>query len=232
MKQFLTILFLSTSLLALAQNEGTLRLYFTPAAEAVTIDGELMEYGNSAKLKPGKYFVQAWHPNKALLDTIIEIKAGETQSFFYRFENSETYIAHLEKSQTYSNQKLLHFGLPAASTALVGAALVFTYVKGKQTYDETQEKYEQYKYASYDMNLRKSEFEESQKKYRAYYYAQFAEYAALAVSSYFLYKGIKWLKKNPKPVLENDKNPLTIDKVGFMPNQYGGYGMGLVIKLN
>lgn len=232
MKKILTILCLSASFLALAQNEGTLRLYLTPAAEAVTIDGELMEFGNTAKLKPGKYFVQAWCPNKKLLDTIIEIKAGEIQSFFYRFENSEAYSAHLAVAQAYSKQKLLNFGLPAASTVLVGATLVFTYVKGKNLHDETQEKYEQYKYASYDMSFHKAEFEKSQKKYRGYYYAQFVEYTALAVSSYFLYKGIKWLKKNPKPELEKDKNPFTLDKVGFMPNQYGGYGLGLVIKLD
>lgn len=232
MKKILIILLLSTSFLALAQNEGTLRLYLTPAAEAVTIDGELMEYGNSVKLKPGKYFVQAWCPNKAVLDTIIEIKAGETQSFFYRFENSATYKAHLAVAETYSKKKLLHVGLPATTTVLVGAALVFTYIKGKQVHDETEDKYQQYKYAGYDLSFRKSEFEKSQKKYRGYYYAQFAEYTALAVSSYFLYKGIKWLKKNPRPELEKDKNPFTLDKVGFLPNQYGGYGLGLVIKLN
>ncbi len=232
MKKVLTILLLNLSLMALAQNEGTLRLYLTPAAEAVTIDGELMEYGNTAKLKPGKYFVQAWCPNKTLLDTIIEIKASETVSFFYRFENSPAYIAYLKESQSYSKQKLLNLGLPAATTVLIGGALVYTYIKGKNLQEEAEKNYELYRYAGYDMNVRKTIFEESQKKYRGYYYAQFAEYAALAVSSYFLYRGIKWLKKNPGPELKKDKNPFTIDKVGFVPNQYGGYGLGLVIKLD
>lgn len=232
MKKTLTILLLSLSLLAFAQNEGTLRLYLTPAAEAVTIDGELLEYGNTAKLKPGKYFVQAWCPNKALLDTVIEIKAGEIQSFFYRFENSDTYESYLQNSKAYGKERNLHFAIPLSTTAIIGGALVFTYLKGKQLQDEAESNYELYKYAGYDIKDRKAAFEESQKKYRGYYYAQFVEYAALAASSYFLYKGIKWLKDNPKPKLEKDKNPFTIDKVGFAPNQYGGYGLGLVIKLD
>ena len=232
MKKILTILLLSLSLLAFAQNEGTLRLYLTPAAEAVTIDGELMDFGNTAKLKPGKYFVQAWCPNKAILDTVLEIKAGETLNFFYRFENSSRYIAQLEESSKYSKQKLLHVSLPATTTALIGGALVYTYLQGKKLQDEAESNYELYKYAGYDLNERKATFEESQKKYRNFYYAQFVEYAALAASSYFLYKGIKWLKNNPKPDFEKDKNPFTIDQVGFLPNKYGGYGLGLVIKLD
>jgi len=232
MKKILTALILSTSLLAFAQNEGTLRLYLTPPAEAVTIDGELMEFGNSAKLKPGKYFVQAWCPNKTVLDTVIEIKAGEILSFFYRFENSPAYIAYLDESNEYSKQRLIHFGLPAATTALIGGALIYTYIQGRKLQDEAESNYELYKYAGYDLYERKTEFIESQKQYRKYYNAQFVEYAALAVTSYWLYRGIKWLKKNPKPELEEDKNPLKIDQVGFMPNRYGGYGVGLTIALD
>jgi len=232
MKQILTTLLLSMSLLAFAQNEGTLRLYLTPAAEAVTIDGELLEYGNTARLKPGKYFVQAWCPNKSLLDTIIEIKAGDTINLFYRFQNSPEYNAHLAEASKYSKEKLIHVGLPAATTTILAGALVYTYFNGKKLQEETENNYELYKYAGYDMNARKANFIESQKKYRKHYHAQFLEYAGLALSSYWLYEGIKWLKNNPKSELEKDKNPFTLDKVGFVPNQYGGYGLGLVIKFD
>lgn len=232
MKKILTTFFLSLSLLAFAQNEGTLRLYLTPPAEAISIDGQLMEFGNSAKLKPGKYFVQAWCPHKKVLDTLIEIKAGEINSFFYRFENSEAYVSYMDDMNAYSKEKAVKLTVPAMATVLAGGALVFTYVKGNQLKKEADANYELYKYAGYDIAERKADWEESQKKYQAYYYAQFVEYAALAASSYFLYKGIKWLRNNPKPQLEKDKNPFRIDKVGFAPNQYGGYGLGLVIKLD
>ena len=232
MKQVVALIGMLWSLNLSAQQEGSLRLYLTPPAEAVAIDGELLDFGNSIALKPGKYFLQAWSPHKELLDTIVEIKAGETVNFFYRFENSKSYKNFQTVSSDYSRQKSLNFVLPAATTALLGGALVYTLIKGKDLQEQTEEKYLDYKYAGYDMELAKKEFEESQDKYRAFYYAQFVELAALAVSSYFLYKGIKWLKNNPKPELEKDKNPFTVDQVGFMPNQYGGYGVGLVIKLN
>ena len=232
MKKLLTALILSTSLLAFAQNEGTLRLYLTPPAEAVTIDGELMEFGNSAKLKPGKYFVQAWCPNKAVLDTVIEIKAGEILSFFYRFENNENYISYLEETKAYVKKRNVHVALPVTATAISAGALIFTYFKGKQLNDEADAKYLEYKYAGVDIAEKEAEFNQAQDKYRNYYYAQFVEYAALAVSSYFLYKGIRWLKQNPKPELEKDKNPFKVDQVGFMPNRYGGYGVGLTIALD
>ena len=232
MKKLLSILLLSLGFAATAQNEGTLRLYLSPPAEAVTIDGNVMDFGNSSTLKPGKYFLQAWCPNKALLDTIIEIKEGEILSFFYRFENSQAYNDYLYESQSYSKELNKHFTLPMASTVLVAGALVFTYFKGKELQEDAENKYELYKYAGFDLDKRKSEFEKAQKKYKGYYYAQFVEYGALVVSSYFLYKGIQWLKKNQKPQLAKDQNPFTLDRIGFMPNKFGGYGLGVAIKLN
>ena len=230
MNRLILILLLSAAQWAFAQSEGTLRLYLSPPAEAVAIDGNIMEYGNSVNLAPGKYFLQAWSPNKELLDTIIQIKSGEVINFFYRFENSQAYNQYIVDSRAYSKERNKHFTLPVVATVATIGALAFTIAKGQSLYKESEEKYESYKYAGYNIDQRKKEFENSQDKYRPYYYAQYVEYALLGVSSYFLYKGIKWLKENPKPQLEKDKNPFKVDQVGVTSNQFGGYGVGLSLR--
>lgn len=232
MKTFLTILLLSAAQWVAAQNEGYLRFYLSPPAEAVAIDGEIVEYGNSKRLKPGKYFVQAWCPDKQLLDTIIEIKAGETLNLFHRFENSPAYLEYQATLKSYTLQKNKHFLLPAASTTIFAGLLTYTIIKGKQLEEQAESDYLTYKYAGYDIESRQAAFEESQNKYKRYYYAQFVEYAALAASAYFLYKGIKWLKNNPKPEKTQDKNPFKIDQVGLIPNRHGGIGFGMVLNLD
>lgn len=232
MNKLMMILLLSVAQWATAQNEGTLRLYLSPPAEAVAIDGNIIEYGNSINLKPGKYFLQAWSPNKELLDTLIQVKSGEVINFFHRFENSKTYNQYLADNRAYSKERNQHFTLPVITTLATIGALTFTIIKGQSLYEESQEKYEAYKYAGYNIDERQKEFENARDKYRGYYYAQFAEYALLGISSYFLYKGIRWVKANPKPQLEKDKNPFKLNQVGFIPNQYGGYGLGLIIDIN
>ena len=233
MRKYLIILLLSAAQYwVAAQNDGTLRLYLSPPAEAITIDGEILEYGNTARLKPGKYFVQAWCPDKTLLDTIVEVKSGEVHNLFYRFEDSPTQKAYLSTLNAYTKEKNKHFVLPAATTAIVAGLLTYTIIKGRQLEDEAESNYLRYKYAGYDIQKHEATFKESQDKYRQYYYAQFVEYAALAVSSYFLYKGFKWLKNNPKPEKVEDQNPFKVDQVGFAPNSFGGMGIGMVIKLD
>lgn len=232
MKKFLTILLLSAAHWVAAQSEGTLRLYLSPPAEAISIDGEVLEYGNSKQLKPGKYFVQAWCPDKKLLDTIVEIKSGEILNFFYRFEDSPAQIAHMANLKAYTKERNKHFLLPAASTTIIAGLLTYTIIRGKQLEDQAESDYLTYKYAGYNIESHEATFKKSQDKYKRYYYAQFVEYAALAASSYFLYKGIKWLKNNPKPTKEKDKNPFKLEQVGFMPNTYGGAGFGMVLNLD
>lgn len=231
-QRLLIFLLLSTAQMAVAQNEGTLRLYLSPPAAAITIDGNPIEFGNSMQLKPGKYFVQAWCPHKALLDTIVEIKAGEDVNVFHRFKNSAKYNQYIAETRTFEAERNKHVTLPVAATVISAGALTFTILKGRSLEKEAQEKYDAYRYAGYDIPEKKAEFEEVQKKYRGYYYAQFVEYAALGVSAYFLYKGIQWVRNNPKPTLEKDNNPFSLDQVGVVPNQFGGYGLGVVINLN
>lgn len=232
MRKFLIILLLSAAQWAVAQNEGTLRLYLSPPAEAIAIDGEILEYGNTARLKPGKYFVQAWCPDKNLLDTIVTISSGEVLNFFYRFEDSPSYKSYQSTLNAYTKERNKNFVLPAATTVAMAGILTYTLIRGKQLQEQAESDYLSYKYAGYDIEKHEDVFEESQSKYRQYYYAQFVEYVALAVSSYFLYKGFKWLKNNPKPVKEEDKNPFKLEQVGFTPNPYGGIGIGMVLTLD
>lgn len=215
-----------------AQNEGILRLYLSPPAEAITIDGEILEYGNTAKLKPGKYFVQAWCPDKTLLDTIVEIKSGEVLNFFYRFTDSPEYTQYTQTLKEYNKEKATHLFLPAFSTAAIAGILTYTIIKGKRLEKQLESDYLAYKYAGYDLVKKEQKFYDSRKKYSSYYKAQFIEYGALLASSYFLYKGIQWLKQNPKPQKEEDRNPFKLEQAGIAPNQYGGYGVGIRLSLD
>lgn len=214
------------------ETTGTIRFYFSPPAEAVTIDGKLLDYGNTAVLPAGKYFIQAWSPDKKILDTILEVQQGQINRFFYRFEDSKAFQEHQLVVKEYNQERSKHFAIPMTATLVCAGLITINYFQGKKLEDETIEAYNSYKYEHTEIKKKKAEFEEVQDKYRRNYYIQYAEYAGLAVSSYFLYKGIKWLIAHPKPQKVEDKNPFKVKSVGMTTDQFGSYKIGLTLNFN
>lgn len=234
MKRLMLSLFLLSSILVMAQQTGTLKVYISPPAETIMIDDTELKFGNTAELKAGKYFLKAWAPDKKLLDTIIEVKAGEVNSFFYRFQPSEEYLDHRKVLAQYSKERTRHFVLPATATVLVGGSLLFTYLKGRQLRTDALNAYDEYYYAHTDQKVaeKRAEFVDLQSKYEGYVTAYYIEWGALALSSYFLYKGIKWIQKNKQPVYDQPKNPLALEGIGMSRDPFGNYTIGLTLNLN
>ncbi len=217
-----------------AQQTGTLKIYISPPPETIMIDDTELKFGNTADLKPGKYFLKAWAPNRELLDTIVEVKAGVVTSFFYNLKPSPEYISFQKLEAQYSRDRSVKFGIPVTTTALVGGALVFTYLKGSKIREDALSAHEDYIYAYSNSTKLEAldEFESLQKKYRGYVTAYYVEWAALAVSSYFLYKGIKWVRKNKSPEFQAPKNPLALSGIGMSRDYFGNYTYGLTFNIN
>ncbi len=214
-----------------AQETGTLKLYISPPPETIMVDDTELKFGNSIELKPGKYFLKAWAPNKKLLDTIVEVKAGETNSFFYRFVNSDEFISQNRILGAYTKERNKHLAVPSITTALVAGALAITYFKGNSIRDEALESYNEYKYANSNINVEATEYLSLQSKYRGYVTAYYIEWGALAVSSYYLYKGIKWARKNKAPTFDPPKNPLALNAVGMTRDRFGNYVVGMSFNI-
>ncbi len=214
-----------------AQETGTLKLYISPPPQTVMVDDTELKFGNTMVLKPGKYFLKAWAPNKKLLDTIVEIKAGDITSFFYRFAPSEEFLKQKSIIATYQAERNKHLSIPVMTTTLVAGALVFTYLKGNSVRQEALESYDEYKYANSNIDLKASEYTDLQSKYRGYVAAYYVEWGALAVSSYFLYKGIKWAKQNKAPTFDPPKNPLVLNGLGMTRDSFGNYVVGMTFNI-
>ncbi len=215
-----------------AQEYGTLKIYISPPPETIMIDDEILAYSNMAILKPGKYFLKAWAPDRKLLDTIVEVKADQVTNFFYRMKLDKAYLDFQVVNDEYARKKTKHIGLPAMATALVAGSLVFTYIKGQSLYNETVDAYEEYVYAPYNIDSKAENFETAQSQYRGYVTAYYIEWGALAVCGYFLYKGIKAMKTIEQPVYKPSKNPLELNNVGMGRDRYGNYTIGFTFSIN
>lgn len=233
MKKFVLVLALMAGLSLSAQPTGTLRIFVSPPAETVMIDDTELVSGNTADLKPGKYFLKAWAPGKKVLDTIVEINAGEINNFYYRFKPSTTFMTYKKEMAAYNNQRAKHFILPVATTTVVAGSLLFTYFKGRQIREDAYSVYDDYKYANNpsDLSDSKQEYRDLQSKYQGYVTAYYIEWGAMAVSSYFLYKGIQWLRNNKTPEYKADDNPLALGGLGMGRDPYGNYTLGLTINI-
>lgn len=214
-----------------AQDMGTLKLYISPLPETIMIDDTELKFGNTKELKPGKYFLKAWAPTKQLLDTIIEIKAGETTTFFYQFSPSAEFIKQKSVLAAYNTERSKHLTIPVMTTTLVAGALVFTYLKGNSVRDEALESYDEYRYANTNIAQKSADYSALQSKYRGYVTAYYIEWGALAISSYYLYKGIKWVRKNKTPQFDPPKNPLALNGIGVNRDPFGNYVVGMTFNL-
>ncbi len=214
-----------------AQDMGTLKLYISPPPATVMIDDVELKFGNTKELKPGKYFLKAWAPSKKLLDTIIEVKAGETTTFFYQFSPSAEYTKQKSILAAYNTERSKHLTIPVMTTTLVAGALVFTYLKGNSIRKEALESYDEYRYANTNITQKSADYTALQSKYRGYVTAYYIEWGALAVSSYFLYKGIKWVRENKAPSFDPPKNPLVLNGIGLNRDPLGNYMVGMTFNL-
>lgn len=214
-----------------AQQTGTLKLYISPPPKTVMIDDTELKFGNTAELKPGKYFLKAWAPNKTLLDTIVEVKAGEVTTFFYRFLPSQEFLEQNRILGAYNAERNKHLAIPGIATGLVAASLAITYFKGNSIRNEALDAYDEYLYANTNIAEKSNNYETLQKQYRSYVTAYYIEWGALAVSSYFFYKGIQWAKKNKAPTFEEPKNPLALTGVGVSKDLFGNYVLGMTFNL-
>lgn len=214
-----------------AQETGTLKVFVSPPPETIMIDDKELESGNTIDLKPGKYFLKAWAPNKKLLDTIVEVKAGQVTSFFYNFIPSEEYVRQGNIIADYKTERSKKLTTPILTTGLVAGAMVFTYLKGNSVRDEALASYDKYQYTNTKINERAAEYSALQNKYKGYVTAYYVEWGALAVSSYFLYKGIKWAQKNKAPTFDPPKNPLVLNGIGMTKDSFGNYVVGMTFNL-
>ncbi len=214
-----------------AQETGTLKIFLSPPPETIIIDDAELEFGNTVDLKPGKYFLKAWAPNKMLLDTIVEVKAGQVTSFFYNFLPSKDYLLQRNILGDYKVERGKKLATPILTTSLIAGALVFTHIKGNSIREEALAGYDNYQFASTKIDEKAAEYTALQKKYRGYVTAYYIEWGALAVSSYYLYKGIKWARKNKAPIFDSPKNPLVLSGIGVNRDSFGNYVLGMTFNL-
>lgn len=214
-----------------AQQFGTLKIYLSPPPATIVIDGVELKLGNTADLKPGKYFVQAWAPNMVILDTILEVKAGEITSFFYHFQTSPEFLAQQDILNQYSNKRATKLAIPVTSTIVLAGALAFTYIKGVDAREEALASYDAYKYSNTNIDGLAADYENARSKYQGYVVAYYIEWGAMAISSYYLYKGIQWARKNKEPKFNNPKNPLVFNGLGMARDNFGNYVVGMKFNL-
>ncbi len=234
MRFILLNIFLVCGFVSLGQEQSYLRIYVSPTPETIVIDDKELKHGYTMPVLPGDHRIQLWKPYYTMLDTVININEVKVYNFNYELEATPAYIAFQQESKRYRRQRIKKMALPAAITATSGAALAYLYVKGNKIYDELTRAQEEYRYAGYNLEESRNNYNELQRSYRAHYYGQFVAYGSLAVSGYFLVKGIKWVKNNPAPELPAVKNPLTLNSVGVAPIPGPGSGvmMGVNISLN
>ncbi len=236
MKQLLVLVLIFSSFVSSAQNTednlGELRLFMSPTPETITLDNVVINQ-RILHLKPGKYFLQAWAPDKKLLDTIIEVKSKVSTHFFYRFEPSANYRAFQTEYMVYEKERNRQLAVPVTVTALMGVAAIATYAKGNSLRKEVESKHDDYIYSTpYNLENNKIKHAKAQDKYRPYIPLYYAELAGLAIGSYFIYRGIKKVKSLTKPTYQPDENPLALTGMGISKDRFGNYTFGITLNLN
>jgi len=212
--------------------QALLSLFFirvTP--EFVYVNDSAITKGNKILLPPGDHQIRAWTPGYKELDTTISLKAGEVKKFFYSLKRTDEYMAWEAGATSYINKKNLRIGLPAATTALLVGGTIYSYIAAKQKHQETLEKYDNYIIATANVNDLEAEFEEAQSSYQSLYWSYYIQLGALAISSYFLYKGFRWAVKNKYSDFEPAKNPFTLNSIDLKRDPYSG-GLNLCLTFN
>ncbi len=236
---FLILLFLLSGRIFCQVEESTLvRFIIHPPAESLMIGDSLLKKGNKIALSPGRHPVKIWSPTYTLTDTSVTVNEGDKMINFVlvQKDHSETYTEYLQKVNSYENKRKVHFTLPLATTALLVGSTTITYFYTQARYDEAKAAFMEYKFDNQPTRVNSfEEFERARDKYRNGITSFYIQAGALAISSYFLYKGVKWARAKRIPKYGKEKNPLALENVSVLPAngfQTSGFSMGLTFSLN
>ncbi|MGB0176257.1 MAG: hypothetical protein ACPF9D_03765 [Owenweeksia sp.] len=228
------LLLILGSKVGLAQTDSTTVSFFiSPTPKTFMVGDSLLITGNKIKLEPGTYPVKAWIPTYELIDTSLTVKSGaQPFNFMLRAEKrTPAYLDYQVKSSEHQKKQTLHFTLPLVTTGILAGTATYTYFRAQSNYKEATEALEVYRNESRpdDLNERYTEFDNARESYRKNIISFYSQVGALAVSSYFLYRGIKWLRENKAPQYQEEKNPLVLTSMSASPT--AGKANGLVIGL-
>ncbi|HAD97143.1 MAG TPA: hypothetical protein DCG19_07030 [Cryomorphaceae bacterium] len=230
------LLLILSSKVAFAQIDSTrttVSFFISPTPQTFMVGDSLLVTGNKMKLEPGTYPIKAWIPTYELIDTSLTVKTGAKPfKFMLRAEKrSPAYLEYLAKSSEYQTQKTLNFTLPVIATSILAGTATYTYFKAQSQYEDANKALKLYRNENRPDKLDEgyTEFDNTREAYRQNIISFYSQVGALAISSYFLYRGIKWLRQNKAPQYKEEKNPLALTSMSASPTI--GNTNGLVLGL-
>ncbi len=233
MKKLLFLFFLVLLSGFIKGQDARLSLFIHTTPEVVWVNDSLLIKGNKMDLPEGNHRIRAWVPGYSPLDTVIAIKAAENKQFFYRFDRSEAYKTWEKRKTSHNNKKLIRFGLPVATTTILTGTMIYTFFSARNKHQEVLDKYDDYINSISNVSSAEADFTAAQDSYRRTYWSYYIQAGALAVSAYFLYKGIVWLQKNTFPDFVSEENPFAFNGIDIKSDPYtGGINLCLIFNLD